>query len=111
MIDKTFNFLGSEGTVTETGCRLKSGCNAANSGQDTVKSGGCDDNQSSIQVTYDKASYVGMDVGSNKSILGVGNKGVILGKGLRLKSGAKNVIIQNIHIDVCLPENLKPPEE
>ncbi|RSM04299.1 hypothetical protein CEP52_006931 [Fusarium oligoseptatum] len=99
MIDKTFNFLGSEGTVTENGCRLTSGCTAANGGQDTIKTGGCDSNEKSIQVKYDKASYIGMPVGSNKSLVGVGNKGVLHGKGLRFNTGAKNIIIQNIHID------------
>lgn len=100
MIDKTFNFLGSEGSVTETGCRLTSGCTAANGGQDTIKSSGCDSNEKPIQVKYDKASHLGMPVGSNKSLVGVGNKGVLLGKGLRFNAGAKNIIIQNIHIDV-----------
>lgn len=39
MIDKTFNFIGSEGTVTEPGCRLNTGtCTALNGGQDTIKS-------------------------------------------------------------------------
>jgi hypothetical protein len=31
-----------------------------------------------VTVTYDKASHLGMDVGSNKSIVGVGNKGVCM---------------------------------
>lgn len=57
-----------------------------------------------MTVTYDKASYLGMDVGSNKSIVGVGNKGILYGKGLRFKAGAKNVIIQNIHIDNLNPQ-------
>ncbi|KAF5001730.1 hypothetical protein FDECE_10863 [Fusarium decemcellulare] len=104
MIDKTFNFLGSEGTVTETGCRLKDSCTAANGGQDTIKTSGCDSNETPIQVKYDKASYLGMPVGSNKSLVGVGNKGVLLGKGLRFNAGAKNIIIQNIHIDNLNPQ-------
>lgn len=104
-IDKTFNFIGSEGTVTEQGCRLNNGqCTAANGGQDTIKTGGCDANEVPVTVTYDKASYLGMDVGSNKSIVGVGNKGILHGKGLRFKAGAKNVIIQNIHIDNLNPQ-------
>lgn len=93
MIDKTFNFLGSEGTVTEMGCRLKDSCTAANGGQDTIKTSGCDANETPVQVKYDKASYLGMDVGSNKSLVGVGDKGLLLGKGLRFKAGAKNVYV------------------
>lgn len=105
MIDRTWNFIGSEGTVTEQGCRLNDGrCTAANGGQDTIKTSGCDSNERPVTVTYDKASYLGMDVGSNKSIVGKGNKGVFHGKGLRFKAGARNVIIQNIHIDNLNPK-------
>ena len=46
----------------------------------------------------------GINVGSNKSIIGVGNKGVIRGKGLRMANGAKNVIIQNSHITDLNPQ-------
>jgi pectin lyase len=105
MIDKEFNFLGSEGTVTEQGCKMNNGvCTTANGGQDTIKTGGCDSNEAPTTVTYDKASYLGMDVGSNKSLVGRGNKGVLNGKGLRFKAGAKNVIIQNIHITKLNPK-------
>lgn len=57
-----------------------------------------------ISVTYDKAGVAGINVGSNKSIVGVGSKGVIRGKGLRMANGAKNVIIQNIHITELNPQ-------
>ncbi|PSN70595.1 pectin lyase-like protein [Corynespora cassiicola Philippines] len=100
LIDKTYDFLGSEGTVTETGCRLTDTCTAENGGQDTIKTSGCDANERPVTVKYDKASYLGMPVGSNKSLVGVGNRGKLLGKGLRFNAGAKNIIIQNIHIDV-----------
>jgi pectin lyase len=46
----------------------------------------------------------GLTVGSNKSIIGVGAKGVLRGKGLRMANGAKNVIIQNIHITDLNPQ-------
>ncbi|CAH0027088.1 unnamed protein product [Clonostachys rhizophaga] len=105
MIDKTFNFIGSEGTVTEPGCRLNTGtCTALNGGQDTIKTGDCDANEVRITVTYDKASYLGMEVGSNKSLVGKGSAGVLNGKGLRFKAGAKNVIIQSIHITNLNPQ-------
>ncbi|KAG5747397.1 hypothetical protein H9Q70_009913 [Fusarium xylarioides] len=73
-LERTFDFKGSEGSATETGCAPWG----------TVK--------------YDKAGLNPLMVGSNKSIIGVGSKGVIKGKGLRLANGVKNVIIQNIHI-------------
>lgn len=50
-----------------------------------------------ITVTYDKAALNPLLVGPNKSIVGVGNKGVFSGKGLRV-AGTKNIIIQNVHI-------------
>uniref|UniRef100_A0A8H7N606 pectin lyase n=1 Tax=Bionectria ochroleuca TaxID=29856 RepID=A0A8H7N606_BIOOC len=61
-------------------------------------------NEVQITVTYDKASHLGMDVGSNKSLVGKGSAGVLNGKGLRFKAGAKNVIIQNIHITNLNPQ-------
>ncbi|EWZ00025.1 hypothetical protein FOYG_03937 [Fusarium oxysporum NRRL 32931] len=51
-----------------------------------------------VNIKYDKAGLNSITVGSNKSIVGVGSKGVIKGKGLRLANGVSNVIIQNIHI-------------
>jgi pectate lyase len=78
----------------------------------TVCSGGTSKGQAWIQdqcdggqwvsCKYDNAALTPMDVGSNKSIVGVGSKGVIKGKGLRVRNGNKNVIIQNIHITVCI---------
>lgn len=52
----------------------------------------------SVSVSYDKAALNPIEVGSDKSIIGEGSSGSILGKGLRLSNGANNVIIQNIAI-------------
>lgn len=73
----------------------------AQGGQDyigTLNCGGSD--MSPAQVKFDKAGTTPLVVGSNKSIVGVGAKGVLQGKGLRLPKTSKNVIIQNIHITV-----------
>jgi len=51
-------------------------------------------------IIWDKAGATPLVVGSNKSIVGVGIKGIIIGKGLRLPATTTNVIIQNIHITV-----------
>jgi pectin lyase len=53
-----------------------------------------------VSCTYTNAARNPINVGSNKSIVGVGSAGVIKGKGLRLTGGVTNVIIQNIHITV-----------
>ncbi len=41
---------------------------------------------------------------SNKSLVGEGSSGVIIGKGLRIVSGATNIIIQNIMITNLNPQ-------
>lgn len=104
-IDRTFDFTGSEGTATETGCApwgTGSGCQTA-----INQNGWCQNyqpNAPKVSVTYDKAATLGINVKSNKSIIGIGNKGVIRGKGLRLVSGVKNIIIQNVHITNLNPK-------
>lgn len=110
MLDKEFNFKGTEGQVTETGCRPASNKCPGNGGQDAINqaswctNGNAGAGSTNIQVTYDKAGIAGLTVGSNKSIIGVGSKGVLRGKGLRISNGAKNVIIQNIHITELNPQ-------
>ncbi|KAM3074916.1 hypothetical protein ACMFMG_008323 [Clarireedia jacksonii] len=52
----------------------------------------------STSISYDKAGVTPLVVGSNKSIVGVGNGDVITGKGLHLPNTSKNVIIQKVHI-------------
>ena len=95
-----YSFIGTEGTVTETGCRPASNTCPGNGGQDAINhadwctNGNAGDGVTSISVTYDKAGVSPIDLGSNKSIVGVGSKGVIRGKGLRVANGSKNVIIQ-----------------
>jgi pectin lyase len=99
VLTKTFDFTSSEGTTTSTGCApwgTGSLCQLA-----INKDSWCDNYQASspkASVSYNNAGIAGITVGSNKSILGSGSAGVIKGKGLRIANGAKNVIIQNIHI-------------
>ncbi|KAF1968084.1 pectin lyase-like protein [Bimuria novae-zelandiae CBS 107.79] len=110
VLDKEFNFKGSEGSVTENGCRPASNKCPGKGGQDAInKASWCTNGNAgagvtTIKVTYDKAGVAGLTVGSNKSIIGVGSKGVLRGKGLRIANGAKNVIIQNIHITELNPQ-------
>lgn len=108
LIDREFNFKGSEGTTTGRACRSKDRCGANNGGQDTIKDN-CDANENPITATWDNAGRRGIRIRSNKSLVGVGDRGVIRGKGLRITGGDSNIIIQNIHftvynISVILPE-------
>lgn len=98
VLTKTFDFTGTEGTATSAGCApwgTGSTCQKA-----INKDGWCDNYQPNAPkvsgIKYDKAGVLGMTVGSNKSLIGQGSKGVIKGKGVRIVSGAKNIIIQNV---------------
>ncbi|KAF6823746.1 pectin lyase [Colletotrichum plurivorum] len=96
VIDKEWDFTGT--SATGEGCDRKS-CSAKNGGQLYLGdlSCGTDDNTPAT-VTYDVAGTKPLIVGSNKSIIGVGGKGVLNGKGLRIKADASNVIVQGITI-------------
>ena len=95
-----YNFIGSEGTVTENGCRPASNKCPGAGGQDAINhadwctNGNAGAGVTTIKVTYDKAGVNGINLGSNKSLIGIGSAGVIRGKGLRIANGAKNIIIQ-----------------
>ncbi|KAI0587424.1 Polysaccharide lyase family 1 protein [Pyrenophora tritici-repentis] len=110
VLDREFNFKGTEGTTTAAGCRPASNKCPGNGGQDAINNanwctnGNAGAGSKSITVTYDTAGTSAINLGSNKSIIGVGNKGVIRGKGLRIANGAKNVIIQNVHITELNPQ-------
>ncbi|KAK6068131.1 pectin lyase [Seiridium cupressi] len=104
VLTKTFDFTSSEGTTTSTGCApwgTASACQLAINQNDW-----CDNYQPDApkaSVSYNNAALLGITVGSNKSLIGSGTAGVIKGKGLRIVSGATNVIIQNIHITELNP--------
>lgn len=101
-VTKTFDFTGSEDTVTEKGCSpwgVSAGCQLA-----INANGWCGSNPLDVTVKYDEAGVAGIRVASNKSLVGIGNKGVIKGKGLRISNGVSNVIVQNIHITELNPQ-------
>lgn len=107
LIDKEFDFIGSEGTATSEGCERKD-CPVSAGGQDFIGTLSCSDRDKMTPVAsieYDVAGTKPMKVGSNKSLVGVGSEGVISGKGLTL-NGASNVIIQNIHFTNINPKSV-----
>lgn len=103
VLDKTYNFLGSEGTKTETGCAPYG---TAAMCQEAIDATGtwCSSDYPSVDVTYDVAATDGIEVASNKTIIGVDDKGVMIGKGLRFTSGVSNIIVQNILITDLNPQ-------
>ncbi|KAJ5177611.1 Pectin lyase fold/virulence factor [Penicillium coprophilum] len=105
ILSKTFDFTGTEGTTTGTGCApwgTASACQVAINQNNWC--GNYEPNAPSTPVSYDNAGVLGITVKSNKSIVGSGSKGIIKGKGLRIVSGANNVIIQNVAITDINPK-------
>ncbi|KAF7958151.1 hypothetical protein EAE96_003713 [Botrytis aclada] len=106
VLTKTFDFRGTEGTTTATGCApwgTASNCQLAINGAN----GWCQNyepNAPSVSVSYDNAGVLGISVASDKTLIGEGSTGIIRGKGLRMVSGASNIIIQNIKIEEINPK-------
>ncbi|KAJ0420979.1 pectin lyase B [Aspergillus carlsbadensis] len=105
ILTKTFDFTGTEGTTSGTGCApwgTASACQVA-----INKDNWCTNYQPdapTTSVSYDNAGVLGITVNSNKSLVGQGSAGVIKGKGLRIVSGASNIIIQNVAITDINPK-------
>ncbi|KAF8719083.1 Pectate lyase, partial [Rhizoctonia solani] len=100
LLDRTYDFTDTEETITGTVCKS---WNCSPNPQYTIDTGsGCGSSPAST-ATWKKAGTAGINVKSNKTILGKGTSGWIKGKGLRL-SGVSNVIIQNIRISDLNPQ-------
>ncbi|EUC55303.1 pectin lyase, partial [Rhizoctonia solani AG-3 Rhs1AP] len=94
LIDKTFDFTSTEGTVTGSGC-IPWTCTPGAQIAINLNSW-CDNDQPdavTTTVTYNKAGVSGISVGSNKTLLGKGT--AEKAKVLRI-AGGSNIIIQNI---------------
>ncbi|KAK2623966.1 hypothetical protein QTJ16_006600 [Diplocarpon rosae] len=112
LIDKEYNFLKTENFTTENGCRPDANTCPGNGGQDAInRASWCTNGNAgdpavvkTVKVTYDNAPMNRINMGSNKSLVGVGPNAVIRGKGLRIARGAQNIIIQNIHITELNPQ-------
>ncbi|KAI1847574.1 hypothetical protein JX266_006426 [Neoarthrinium moseri] len=90
MISQTWDFTNHQGMTTEKCCQNSCQPNGQFWIMDT-----CD--AAWVSCTYANAARNPIQVGSNKSVVGVGSSGVIKGRGLRVINNASNVIIQNIH--------------
>lgn len=101
LLSQEFDFTGTEGTTSGTGC-VNFGTDDACQLQIDIGSG-CGD-KDSVAITYDTAAKTPIDVASNKTLLGVGSSGVLKGKGLRFRDNATNIIVQNIQITDLNPK-------
>jgi pectin lyase len=104
-LTKTFDFTGTEGTTTSTGCApwgTASACQLAINQNDWCTNYQAD--APTVSVSYDNAAIEGITVGSDKTLIGSGSSGILNGKGLRIAGGASNIIIQNIKITNLNPQ-------
>ncbi|KAF3394535.1 putative pectin lyase E [Penicillium rolfsii] len=101
IIDRTYDFIGTEGTTKGTICKswgsFEDGCQAI------IDIGSGCGNSESESYEWDTAGVTGIYVHSNKTIIGVGSDGVLLGKGLRMVD-VSNIIVQNIKITNLNPQ-------
>ncbi|KAF8678218.1 Pectate lyase [Rhizoctonia solani] len=98
LLDKTYDFTDSEGSVTAKACKPWT-C-SPNPQLAIDANEWCEHyepNAAMTTVTYKKAGTTAIKVASNKTLLGKGTAGAIKGKGLRI-AGGSNIIIQNIRI-------------
>ncbi|KEP55804.1 pectin lyase [Rhizoctonia solani 123E] len=98
LLDKTYDFTDSEGSVTAKACKPWT-C-SPNPQLAIDANEWCEHyepNASMTTVTYKKAGTTAIKVASNKTLLGKGTAGAIKGKGLRI-AGGDNIIIQNVRI-------------
>ncbi|KAH9904079.1 polysaccharide lyase family 1 protein [Xylariomycetidae sp. FL2044] len=101
VISGTFDFQGSEGTLTEAACDAYA-CTTSDGGQALLNTlGGCG-STATYDVTIDAAAYNPLYVKSDKTLVGTDNA-VLYGKGLRF-SDVSNVIIQNVAITNLNPQ-------
>ncbi|CAM3881319.1 hypothetical protein [Paracidovorax anthurii] len=104
VLDRTFDFTGSllingTPTTTATGC-IAFACkaNQPSQGQWGLNVANFCDGRPATQVTFDNAGRAPLQIGSNKTLVGLGHDAGIKGRGLRIGDGNGNVIIQNIRI-------------
>ncbi|EQB51151.1 hypothetical protein CGLO_09331 [Colletotrichum gloeosporioides Cg-14] len=97
LLSKEYDFTESEGTESGNVCASWGTGTACQK----IIQDDCGSNPASTETWY-KAPTQPIDVGNNKTILGVGSKGAIKGKGLRMRGS--NVIIQNIQVSDLNPK-------
>ncbi|KAI6716456.1 hypothetical protein JHW43_001057 [Diplocarpon mali] len=104
VLSGTYDFAGSEGTVTKAACNAYA-CAPAQGGQallDTLH--GCASNLALYNVNIDQAAFSPIWVKSDKTVIGR-NGATIRGKGFRL-SDVSNIIFQNIRVTELNPADV-----
>ncbi|XP_015598052.1 probable pectin lyase B [Cephus cinctus] len=105
ILNRSFDFRDSMGKTTERGCFHRNCNGKPGPSQVGLNFDNYCNGRTATSVTYDKAGRSGtILVGSNKTLLGSGNKGAIRGAGLMIKGGVSNIIIRNIAITDINPD-------
>jgi pectate lyase len=98
------DFIGTEGPTTASAC-YQSQCPDGTFEYIANGLGACTNaNKPTFDVTYDKAGTVGLNVGSNKTIVGIGAGATIRGKGLRMINDVSNIIVRNLTMTNINPQ-------
>ncbi|KPY80889.1 polysaccharide lyase family 1 protein [Pseudomonas syringae pv. tagetis] len=107
VLDHVFDFrrsvvVSGSTETTEPGCVVKP---CPHGGEQFALNGANNFCQSRppVMVTYDNAGLKPLKVGSNKTLIGVGNKAGIQGAGLFIGDGAHNVIVRNLTLSDINP--------
>lgn len=98
LLDRSFDFRQGEGRCENCAGCIPTSYSCGSKGQLAIDAAGWCQGKPYKAVSYDRSATNPIQVKSNKSIIGVGNKGIIKGKGLRMVKGVSNIIIQNILI-------------
>lgn len=101
----TIDFTGTEGRGEGPGCQYSNSCQTPYQGESLLLLDGLDthcDGKLKLEVSFDKAGKHPLEVGSNKTVIGVGSNAAIRGKGLRLND-VSNVIVRNLTISDINP--------
>ncbi|WP_354129236.1 right-handed parallel beta-helix repeat-containing protein [Bradyrhizobium sp. i1.15.2] len=96
----TIDFTGTEGRGEGQGCQYGRACSAPYKRESLLLLDGNDahcDGKEKTLVGFDRAGKRPLEIGSNKTVIGVGPSATIKGKGLRL-NGVSNVVIRNLTI-------------
>lgn len=105
VLQQTFDFTTLDGETTATGCApwgTGSACQEAINQDDWCTN--YEPDAPDVTVEYYPSATLGIPITSNKSLIGSGSSGIIKGIGVRIVSGASNVIIQNIEITDLNPK-------
>jgi pectate lyase len=98
-ISGIIDFRSTEGTSTEKGCTYSENNCSYNGKQEKILNvGSYCSGRSLYDMTYDTAGKSPLQIGSNKTLVGVDSNSGIKGKGLRMSNGVSNIIVRNLSI-------------